>query len=75
MTWRERDQKFAANCNNPFTKKREHLGYFTDAVEAHNAWLTRKLELAKLLAESEADLRVAKALVERYENYSEVQGR
>lgn len=67
--WHIGTQKFMAYCRNPLTKKREHLGMFTCPNEAHNAWLTRKLQLAKLLAEEQDDLRVAKALVERYENY------
>ena len=42
--------RFKSQCRNPFTKKREHLGYFTCEQEAHQAWLKRKLELAKELA-------------------------
>lgn len=61
--------KFQARCNNPFTKKREHLGYFDCELEAHNAWVERKLELAHELAEIQTDERVAKALVARYTNY------
>lgn len=67
--WAKRGEKFKAQISNPFTGKREYLGYFTDPQEAHQAWLKRKLELAKLLAEEQADPRVAKALIERYENY------
>lgn len=61
--------KFTSYCNNPFTLKMEYLGLFEDEIEAHNAWLRRKLEHAKLLAAEQDDPRVAKALVERYENY------
>lgn len=64
--------KFSSQVRNPFSAKSEHLGYFNTPQEAHNAWLTRKLELAKLLAAEQDDPRVAKALVERYENYEEV---
>lgn len=63
------NQRFRAHCSNPFTKKREYLGNFLCPEKAHQAWLTRKLELAKLLAAEQDDPRVAKALVERYENY------
>lgn len=45
------------------------LGYFENCKDAHNAWLTAKLEQAKLLAVEQSDPRVAKALVKRYENY------
>ena len=62
--------KFMSRCSNPFTKKREHLGYFTCEVEAHQAWIKRKLELAHLLAAEQTDERVAKALIERYTNYT-----
>ena len=68
--WNKRACKFQAQCRNPFTKKREHLGLFTCPNEAHQAWLKRKLELAHLLASEQSDTRVAKALIERYTNYT-----
>lgn len=67
--WHKRDGKFTSQCCNPFTNKRENLGYFTSEQEAHLAWLERKLELAHLLAAEQTDERVAKALIERYTNY------
>ena len=67
--WDKGKSKFKSQCRNPFTKKREHLGYFTCEKEAHQAWLKRKLELAHLLAAEQTDRRVAKALIERYTNY------
>lgn len=68
--WHRRDGKFISQCSNPFTKKQENLGYFTCEQEAHEAWLTRKLELAYLLAAEQTDERIAKALIERYTNYT-----
>ena len=68
--WDGQAQKFKAQCSNPFTSKREHLGLFTNSSEAHQAWLTRKLELAKMLAAEQDDPRVAKALINKYENYN-----
>lgn len=68
--WNKGRSKFQSQCRNPFTKKREFLGYFTCEQEAHQAWLKRKLELAKELAAIQTDERVAKALVERYTNYN-----
>lgn len=59
-------EKFVAHGRNPFTKKREHLGYFTCEQEAHEAWRKRKNELAHELAAIQTDPRVAKALIERY---------
>lgn len=68
--WYKKTGKFQANCSNPFTSKKEHLGYFTCEVEAHQAWIKRKLELAHELAAIQTDPRVAKALLDRYMNYS-----
>ena len=70
VSWNKEKIKFQSQCRNPFTKKGEHLGYFTCELEAHQAWLKRKLELANLLASEQTDERVAKALIERYTNYS-----
>ena len=64
--WHKQSKKFQSKCNNPFTKKLEHLGLFTSEQEAHEAWLKRKLELAHELAAIQTDPRVAKALVDRY---------
>lgn len=38
--------KYRSKCSNPITKRSEHLGYFENELDAHNAWLTRKLDLA-----------------------------
>lgn len=66
VCWHKPTEKFRARCSNPFTKKRDHLGYFTCEQEAHQAWAKRKLELAHELAAIQTDPRVAKALVDRY---------
>lgn len=64
--WNKEKAKFQSNCRNPFTKKLEHLGCFTTEIDAHKAWLKRKLELAHELAAIQTDPRVAKALIDRY---------
>ena len=69
VNWHKATSKFVSQCNNPFTKKREHLGLFDCEIEAHQAWLNRKLELATLLAAEQTDERVAKALIARYTAY------
>ena len=62
----KRTGKYRALCQNPFTGKREHLGYFSTPEEAHEAWRKRKHELAQLVAATESDLRVVEALKKRY---------
>lgn len=64
--WETKSAKFKAQCSNPFTKKREHLGYFNCPQEAHEAWRKRKHVLAQLVAELETDIRVKEALKKRY---------
>ena len=64
--WDKNAGKFRAQCSNPLTKKNERLGLFTCELEAHQAWLKRKLELAHELAAIQTDPRVAKALIDRY---------
>ena len=58
--------KYCARCKNPFTGKKEYLGYFLTQEEAHEAWRKRKHELAQLMAATESDPRVVEALKKRY---------
>ena len=64
--WKKDNGKFKAQCNNPFTKKREHLGYFTDPQAAHEAWRKRKYELALALADLQTDPLIAQSLRLRF---------
>ena len=50
-------------------KHSKSLGSYLTAQEAHQAWLDNKLKQAYLLAAGQDDPRVARALIERYENY------
>jgi hypothetical protein len=63
-------RKFIAKCWSVTTGKREHLGIFKTPEEAHQAWLTFKLEQAYILAAEQTDERVAKALIDKYENFT-----
>ena len=58
--------KYRAQCQNPFTGEREHLGYFLTPEDAHEAWRKRKHELAQLVAAKESDPRIITALKKRY---------
>ena len=58
--------KYRAQCQNPFTGKVEHLGYFSTQEEAHEVWRKRKHELAQLVANTESDPRIVEALKKRY---------
>lgn len=49
--------------------KSKNLGYFDDPFQAHEAWLSEKIKLAKVLASKQSDPRVSAALIDRYENY------
>jgi hypothetical protein len=68
VSWRKALSKLQAYCRNPFTKKLEHLGYFLDPDEAHEAWKKRKHELACQLADSEyvTDDRIKEVLRNKY---------
>ena len=58
--------KYRAQCKNPFTGKKEHLGYYSTPEEAHEAWRKRKYDLAQRVAAKESDPRVVEALQKRY---------
>ena len=57
-----KDNRYQAQCNNPFTSERDYLGLFICPDKAHQAWKTRKHKYACLLAELQTDERVADAL-------------
>ena len=62
----KRTGKYIAQCKNPFSGKKEHLGYFLTPEEAHEAWRKRKHEIAQLVAATESDIRAVEALKKRY---------
>ena len=67
-SWHKATGKYNAYINNPFTGKKEHLGLFEDPLPAHQKWIERKSELAKLYANEQTDQRIADALKLRYSN-------
>ena len=61
---------FQGKCTDVLLGKEIHLGTFQTPEEAHAAWLDHKREQAWILASRQKDARVAKALIDRYENYT-----
>jgi hypothetical protein len=66
VCWHQDAGKFVSRCSNPFTGKRERLGYFDSPVPAHEAWRARKHEHAIRYADQQTDPRVAAALRTRF---------
>lgn len=64
--WMKAKGKFQSYCNNPFSSKRDYLGLFGTAAEAHLAWANQKMQYAIALAGSQKDGRVAGAIMSRY---------
>lgn len=64
--WDKDTNSYKAQCNNPFTRKREALGRFNDPNEAYLVWKAKKHEHALTYAEQQTDPRVAEALRTRY---------
>lgn len=62
----KRRGKFLSQCRNPFTNKRENLGYYASPEGAHAAWLKRKREHAMRYAGLQSDQRIADALIVRF---------
>lgn len=69
VDFHKRGDKFQARCKSVVTGKQEYLGLFLTPEEAHKAWLAFKLEQAYVLAAEQKDERVAKALIDKYENF------
>lgn len=69
--WHKWHGKYVSQCNNPFTKKSEHLGCFICPNQAHLAWKKRKHEIACQLADLQTNPRVAEALRARYQPAAE----
>ena len=66
VDWEKTAIKFRSKCRNPFTKKRDFLGYFDCQHKAHKAWLKRKHELACQYANMQTDQRISRALMARF---------
>tara|TARA_R110002153_G_scaffold181493_1_gene334789 strand:+ start:6015 stop:6659 length:645 start_codon:yes stop_codon:yes gene_type:complete len=75
VTWHKRDNKFMAQCSNPFTKEQEKLGYYDCEQEAHLVWKKRKHDLACQLVTRGyvTDERVKIVLMTKYNNYNVIE--
>lgn len=62
--------KYQAECRSVLTGKRTYLGLFDSIKDAHGAWLSFKLEQARVLASEQTNEVIANALIFRYENYT-----
>lgn len=59
--------KYRAQCR--IDGKNRNLGTYDTAEQAASVWLKNKLERAAELASMQSDPRIAKAIIERFENY------
>ena len=66
VCFHKRDGKFMARCCNPIVSKIDNLGYFDDKMDAHMAWMKRKLSIAFELKDSfdKVDCRIYPRIVE-----------
>ena len=62
----KRTNNYKAQCNSVITGKVEYLGKHATELEAHKIWKAFKFDQAVVLASKQTDERVAKALIDRY---------
>lgn len=67
VCWHSGGKKYMVSCRNPLSGKREYLGLYESHHQAEGVYLKRKLEIAKDLAGTISDKRVAGALIARYQ--------
>ena len=57
---------YRSYCQDPFKRYKDYLGTFKTEDEAHEAWLSKKLEYAYEVVDLESDIRVKEAIIKRY---------
>jgi len=57
---------YVAHCQDPFKRYKNYLGSFKTEDEAHEAWLSKKLEYAYEVVDLESDIRVKESIIKRY---------
>ncbi|WP_052469434.1 hypothetical protein [Pseudomonas massiliensis] len=63
-----RNGRYTARCS--VDGVQIHLGIYDSPEEAHLAWVSKKIEQAKIIAAKQSDQKVAKAIIQRFENYA-----
>lgn len=58
--------QYKASCRDPFTGKYNFLGYFSNPIDAHRAYLQKKHDFSCAYADLVDDTRLAEALRTRY---------
>lgn len=66
VDWKENIRKFQARCRDPFLKKDDYLGVFSNELDGHLAWKAKKHEHACKFAELETDPRIIQVLTTKY---------
>jgi hypothetical protein len=59
--------KYRGICSDPFLGRQRKLGTFSTQEEAHYAWALEKLDIARKIAKTQTDQRIAVALISRFE--------
>ena len=73
VSFKKSSGKFEARCCCATTGKQVFLGSFEGADNAHQAWLKFKLKQAYSLAAKQTDERVANALIDKYQNFVNIE--
>lgn len=63
VAWSKQHGKFMSQCRNSITGKNNHLGLYVNEVDAHLAWVRRKVEIGRLIAKEQKSEKVKSALL------------
>lgn len=66
VTFDKRSGKYSAQCHDPTGTFTRHVGTFLSEQDAHNAYVKRKSDVAKRIADSICDRRIAEGLLKKY---------
>lgn len=63
VSYFKRDGNYEGYCNNPFTGKKDRIGYYNTELEAHMAWRRAKSVMAERLASEQCNDEVKNGLI------------